>query len=246
MLWSSCSSAAPEESLQKPDWMTHSWLILKEIYCINFFLPSTHSCNIIFSSQSCCPAWRQNTAFFFLALCSTFPFRSLSLYVFRWHQTPALTWLTPAGSEHCGKALEDVRLSFSLGFLRSLSILLSLLLPLSLSNLYFPFHSLFFDYSVLIQLILLSVRISSFIFCLYPSLSFLLRFSLLRRSLSSTSSSLCSISLRLTLPYIFVSFFTEASFPFLLSLIHLVILFGQHCWIYRTKLPPFLENDTLM
>ena len=48
VLWSSCSSTAPEESFQKPDWTTHSWLTSKQIYCID--LPSTYSCNMIFSS----------------------------------------------------------------------------------------------------------------------------------------------------------------------------------------------------
>ena len=56
---------------------------------------------------------------------STSPFRTLSLYVSLWHQTPAMTWFTPTGSELCGNASEDVGIFFFLGFLRSLFLLFS-------------------------------------------------------------------------------------------------------------------------
>lgn len=101
------------------------------------FLPPSSFCDfILFPQIYSCPVlsgFGSSLSFFFPWLFAPFFSSGLCYSVYVCHQTLALTRLTPPGSEHCGEALEDVRLSFSPGVsVLSLFILHSLLFYLVL------------------------------------------------------------------------------------------------------------------
>lgn len=119
-VWSSCSSAALDESLQKPD--------LRNRFTAFLFSFLQHQFNTLPTILPCHPAFGSQLSFCFCFLgffffCSILPFGSLSLYVAVWHQTPALTWIAPPGSLLCRGASEILRLSFSPGVFSTFSLI---------------------------------------------------------------------------------------------------------------------------
>lgn len=189
--------------------MTCSWLTSKRIYCIK---PAPH----FLLHTSALPGFTSHLFWSCIFFASPL-FVTLCL---------SLTWDTCFDLVNSCSLwafwgdLQDVRLRFSLGSLLSFSLLLALvLLIFFLLALHVSFLNHFIAHSQVSLLLLLSV--SSPTIC-SP-------FSLLCRSLSSSSPSLCSISLRFSLPYISVSFFPDVCFSFLIPVICFAILFGQHC-----------------